>query len=143
MEALTAYPAAGPTAYLVGSEGGNVWLCDLSDACRETTLGRMVPDGLSLTALASFGDGHLALLGRAYDPKQGNRISVRLIANANREGGRLLDEFTMAAPLTRDNFEAIAIVPRPAGGIRVYLLSDDNGSTTQRTYLLAFDWNPE
>jgi hypothetical protein len=142
MEALTAYPAAGPTAYLVGSEGGRVWLCDVSAACRETTLGEMVPAGLSLTALASFGKGDLALLCRAYDPKQGNRIAVRLVANANQDGGRLLDEFTMAAPLTRDNFEAIAIVPRPAGGIRVYLLSDDNGSASQRTYLLAFDWNP-
>ena len=25
-------------------------------------------------------------------------------------------------------------------GIRFYLISDDNGSTAQRTYLLAFDW---
>ncbi|HEY6360560.1 MAG TPA: hypothetical protein VIX63_05625, partial [Vicinamibacterales bacterium] len=78
---------------------------------------------------------------RAYTPAQGNRIVVRLIASANKDGGRLLDEFAMAAPLTRDNFEAIAIVSRPADGIRLYLLSDDNGSRTQRTYLLAFDWN--
>jgi hypothetical protein len=142
MEALTAYPAAGPTAYLVGSEGGKVWLCDVSAPCRETTLGRMVPAGLGLTALAWFGKRDLAILCRSYDPKQGNRIAVRLVANANEDGGRLIDEFTMAAPLTRDNFEAIAIVPRPAGGIRVYILSDDNGSASQRTYLLAFDWNP-
>ncbi|HEY6362821.1 MAG TPA: esterase-like activity of phytase family protein [Vicinamibacterales bacterium] len=143
MEALSAYPAAGPNAYLVGSEAGTVWLCDLSTACRETALGRMVPAGLSLTALASFGDeGDLAMLCRAYTPAQGNRIVVRLIASANKDGGRLLDELAMAAPLTRDNFEAIAIVSRPADGIRLYLLSDDNGSRTQRTYLLAFDWNP-
>jgi hypothetical protein len=102
----------------------------------------MVPAGLGLTALAWFGKRDLAILCRSYDPKQGNRIAVRLVANANEDGGRLIDEFTMAAPLTRDNFEAIAIVPRPAGGIRVYILSDDNGSASQRTYLLAFDWNP-
>ena len=82
MEALTAYPAAGPNAYLVGDEGGNVWLCDVATACRETTLGRMVPAELSLTALASFGEGHIALLYRAYDPARGNRIAVKLIANA-------------------------------------------------------------
>jgi hypothetical protein len=39
-----------------------------------------------------------------------------------------------------DNFEGIAVVPRPTGGIRLYLVSDDNGSAAQRTYLLAFDW---
>jgi hypothetical protein len=26
--------------------------------------------------------------------------------------------------------------------IRFYLISDDNGSATQRTLLLAFDWRP-
>ena len=140
MEALTAYAAAGPTAYLVGGEGGDVWLCSVSSSCRPTTLGRMVPPGFGLTGLAAYGnEGDLAMLARVYDPQQGNRISVKLIADAATDRPRLLDELTMAAPLTRDNFEALAIVPRPAGGIRVYLLSDDNGSQTQHTYLLAFD----
>jgi hypothetical protein len=49
---------------------------------------------------------------------------------------------TMAAPLTIDNFEGVAAVLRPDGGIRVYLLSDDNGSPVQHTYLLTFDWQP-
>ena len=54
----------------------------------------------------------------------------------------MVDEMTMAPPLTVDNFEGIAVVPRATGGIRLYLVSDDNGSATQRTYLLAFDWQP-
>jgi hypothetical protein len=33
MEALTAYPIAGPDAYLVGGEEGEVWLCKLSAPC--------------------------------------------------------------------------------------------------------------
>ena len=142
MEALTPYAAGGPRAYLVGSEGGKVWRCDVSTTCQETVLGKWVPPGFSLTALAAYGNnGDLAMLSRAYDPRQGNRISVKLIGNATAGGGHLLDELTIAAPLTRDNFEALAIVPRPGGGIRVYLLSDDNGSRTQHTYLLAFDWH--
>ena len=142
MEALTAYSAAGPTAYLVGAEGGAVWLCSVSADCRPTALGEMVPAGFGLTGLAAYGnEGDLAMLARAYDPQRGIRISIRLIADATSGRARLIDELTMASPLTRDNFEAIAIVRRPAGGIRMYLLSDDNGSPAQHTYLLAFDRN--
>ena len=145
MEALTAYPIAGPNAYLVGSEGGQVWLCEGSDACRETALGARVKTGFGLTAIAAYGsEGALALLTRAYDPKRGNRIAVILVKQPALEiaRGQVLDELTMAAPLTRDNFEGLAIVPRPDGTLRLYLLSDDNFSAAQHTYLMAFDWKP-
>jgi hypothetical protein len=141
MEAITHYPAAGRGAYLVGSEGGIIWLCRLSATCRETAFGGLVPSGLGLTALSAYGeDGGFAMLGRTYDPLRGIRISVRLIDTTGAPGGRVLDEMTMASPLSVDNFEGIAVVPRPTGGIRLYLVSDDNGSAAQRTYLLAFDW---
>jgi hypothetical protein len=143
MEALTSYPAAGPGAYLVGSEGGTIWLCGLSAACKETAFGALVPPGLSLTALCAYGkDGGFAMLGRAYDPQHGSRISVRLIATSGAPEGRVVDEMSIAPPLTVDNFEGIAVVPRAADGIRLYIISDDNGSASQRTYLLAFDWQP-
>jgi hypothetical protein len=145
MEALTAYPFAGPNAYLVGSEPGKVWLCKDSDACRETALGARVKTGFGLTAIATYGsEGALGLLSRAFDPKRGIRIAVILVKQPALEVslGQVLDELTMAAPLTRDNFEGLAIVPRPDGALRLYLLSDDNFSAAQRTYLLAFDWKP-
>jgi hypothetical protein len=139
MEALALYPAAGADAYFVGSEEGAIWLCRLSGSCIDTALGRFVPAGMNLTALAAYGaDGAFAMLSRAYDPQTGVRISVRLIAN-DAAGARVLDELTTAPPLNVDNFEGIAVVPRASGGIRVYLVSDDNGSDTQRTYLFAFD----
>ena len=143
MEALTVYPAAGPGFYLVGSEGGIVWLCSLTGTCDETAFGALVPKGFGLTALAAYGEaGGFAMLARVYEPRLGTRVSVRLIAATGLREGRVLDEMALAAPLTVDNFEGIAVVPRPANGIRLYLISDDNGSTTQRTYLLAFDWRP-
>jgi hypothetical protein len=54
----------------------------------------------------------------------------------------------LSRPLTVDNFEGLAGVPRPAGGVRFYMIADDNfGSyaglpTDQRTLLMAFDWTP-
>ena len=143
MEAIDFYPAAGPDAYLVGSEGGSIWLCRLSASCRETDFGALTPSGYGLTGLAAYGEsGGFAMLARAYDPQSGTRISVRLIAATSDRSGRVLDEMTIAPPLTVDNFEGIAVVPRSPDGIRLYLVSDDNGSATQRTYLLAFDWQP-
>ena len=145
MEALTAYPFVGPNAYLVGSELGTVWLCEGSGACRATALGARVKTGFGLTAIAAYGsEGALGLLSRAYDAKRGIRIAVILVKQPALEfwRGHVLDELTMAAPLIRDNFEGLAIVPRPDGALRLYLLSDDNFSAAQRTYLLAFDWKP-
>jgi hypothetical protein len=141
MEALSLYPAAGPDAYLVGGEGGTIWMCHLLSKCSETPFGALVPSGFGLTSLAAYGEeGAFAMLARSYDPQQGVRIVVRLIATQGAPGGRVLDEMAMAAPLTVDNFEGIAVVPHSTGGIRLYLLSDDNGSAMQHTYLLAFDW---
>ena len=125
------------------SESGTVWLCSLVGTCDETTFGALAPPGFGLTALAAYGEtGDFAMLARAYEPRSGTRVSVRLIGATGARDGRVLDEMAMAAPLTVDNFEGMAVVPRSAGGIRVYLLSDDNGSAAQHTYLLAFDWQP-
>jgi hypothetical protein len=54
----------------------------------------------------------------------------------------IIARMDLAAPMTVDNFEGVAVVPRANGGLRVYLLSDDNGNASQRTLLLAFDWKP-
>jgi len=143
MEALTVYPAAGPGFYLVGSEGGTVWLCGLVEPCKETAFGALVPAGFGLTALAAYGEaGEFAMLARAYEPSSGTRVSVRLVGATGAREGRVLDEMRLEAPFTVDNFEGIAVVPRSPDGVRLYLVSDDNGSTAQRTYLLAFDWRP-
>ena len=52
-----------------------------------------------------------------------------------------IDLARLERPLTVDNIEAIAAVPLKGGGWRLYLLSDDNFRASQRTLLLAFDWN--
>ncbi|CAO3439881.1 hypothetical protein [Azospirillum endophyticum] len=44
----------------------------------------------------------------------------------------------LEAPLVNDNFEGMATRPGPAGQTLVYLVSDNNFSSLQRTYLLLF-----
>ena len=111
-----------------------MWLCSLAGTCDETAFGALMPAGFGLTALAAYGEaGGFAMLARVYEPRFGTRVSVRLISATGAREGRVLDEMRLAAPFTVDNFEGIAVVPRSPDGIRLYLISDDNGSTAQRT----------
>lgn len=145
LEALAALPGGTGSSYLAGSEqGGSVWQCRLDNGCRETALGKRVPDDYGLTAIAASPDGEtVALLARSFSPERGVRIVVRLVGRAaiDSASAPVLDELVLGEPLTRDNFEGMAIVNgREAGELRLYLLSDNNFSDSQRTYLLAFDW---
>ena len=85
----------------------------------------------------------MALLARSFNPQRGVRVVVRLFGRAAIDSPSvpLLDELVLSEPLTRDNFEGIAVVNSGQPGIlRLYLLSDNNFSDSQKTYLLAFDW---
>lgn len=71
---------------------------------------------------------------RAYDPARG----VRAILRVSRDDKQIA-EAVLKQPLPVDNFEALAIGRAPGGEPRIWLLSDDNFSDSQRTLLLAFD----
>lgn len=75
-----------------------------------------------------------ANLFRAYDPAFGSRAIVQVIGPT---GEIALAE--LQTPLPVDNFEGVAIGTNPSGGTRIWLISDDNFSVTQRTLLLALD----
>ncbi len=138
MEALAIYPKAGPGAYIVGIEAtGATYVCKLSAACTEDRTVAL-KDGYELTALEVLSGGRMAYLLRAYDPVRGSRIILRIVA----ADGHVEDQLELARPLTVDNFEGLAVAPSPSGGLRFYLISDDNFSKSQRTLLVAFDWRP-
>lgn len=146
IEALTAYPFASPTAYLAGGEAGEVWLCDLTTNCQPTALGRTMKPGFQLSAIEAYGsEGAVAMVNRAYEANRGGaQVAVRLVERPAATDGPWVvrDELMLAPPLTSDNFEGVALRQRPDGSLRLYLLTDDNFSAAQHTYLLAFDWNP-
>lgn len=142
MEGLTEYPFAGPDAYLVGSEEGEVWLCRLSAACASFSVLNGPDLEYGLTALAPFQDGSVVAVHRAWDPVRGSRITVSVYAAAALKGRQPqpMARLTLNAPLTTDNIEGAALVASPGGGTRLLLLSDDNASPSQKTLLLVFDW---
>jgi hypothetical protein len=142
MEALTAYPIAGPDAYLVGGEEGEVWLCKLSAPC--VSLAPQSPPDFTwgLTGFAAFEGQAVAALYRAVDPVRGWRGQVRFIVDPRAPAAKqaLAATLTLDGAVTRDNFEGIALSRSPSGATRIYILSDDNDMSFERTLLMAFDW---
>ena len=130
-----------------GAEDGEVWRCDprpgppSATACTRVMKTSPFP-GYSLTGLDAAGRGFVAVY-RAVDPFDGWRATLAWLEPAAPDGSGPWTAHRLAVldrPLTRDNMEGIAAVPRPGGGFRLYLVSDDNFSRHQRTLLLAFDW---
>lgn len=143
MEALALEPSVGPDAYRIGVEStGATFVCRLSTACTADV--RLELEGLALSGLDILPDGRIAYLLRDFDPKRGNTVRLKI---ADRKG-KVLDGMELSRPLSVDNFEGVAAVPRRDGRIRFYLLVDDNFGlyagkpTGQRTLLMAFDWTP-
>lgn len=137
MEALAPDPTVGRDAYIVGAElTGETWNCRVSTRCvKGPTVDHA--EGMSLVALRRFAGGRTAALLRGFAPGTGARSSLAIM-----RGDVVEARLDLAGPLTVDNFEGVATVARPAGVVRFYLVSDDNGSASQRTLLLAFDWRP-
>jgi hypothetical protein len=124
-------------AYMVGAEDtGETWTCRATASCvKGPTVEKAEEFGL--VSMDRFPDGTTAFLLRAYDPVRRNRITLRI-----QRGTTLIARMDMAPPMTVDNFEGITSVAGAGGGRRFYVLSDDNGRDSQRTLLLAFDWQP-
>jgi hypothetical protein len=95
-----------------------------------------LPDGGALVLERRFG----ALFGFAgrimHIPAAALRQAAAGTTLAAREIARL------APPLLADNFEALAIARRPDGSLWVFVASDDNFNSLQRTLLLAFVLDP-
>jgi hypothetical protein len=138
MEALAPDPDKGPGAYFAGGETtGRTWSCTLTGPCVDGPKVELAL-GFGLVAARRLPQGRTAWLLRAFNPITKSVIDLRITDAA----GHTIDEMELRGPLTVDNFEGLAAVPKPDGGIRFYLISDDNFSSAQRTLLLAFDWKP-
>jgi hypothetical protein len=137
MEGLTAEPDIAADAYLVGGEeSGETWTCRLADGCvKELTVEK--PKEFGLVALNRMPDGVTAYLLRAYDPVRRNRITLKIMRGTN-----LIARMDIAPPMTVDNFEGLTSIAGAKRGRRFYLISDDNNRPSQRTLLMAFDWEP-
>jgi hypothetical protein len=143
MEGLALAPREGPDAYWVGVEGGSIWLCRLSAGCTRDETQVRPPLGYRLTALAETRDGDLVVLHHGWDPIRGSHVIVWITRPVPGRPVKVLAKLAIAKPATVDNFEGVETAILPDGGLRLFLISDDNFSPDQRTLLLAYDWRPK
>ncbi|ALL12338.1 esterase-like activity of phytase family protein [Caulobacter henricii] len=144
MEALAAYPAAGPDAYLVGGEEGETWLCRVSAACQALAPQQGPDFTWGLTAMTAFNGPAIVTFHRGFDPIRGWRGILRFVADPLTPAAKQIQiaSLHLDGTTTRDNYEGVALGTSPSGATRIYLISDDGGLPNQRTLLLAFDWTP-
>lgn len=130
--------SAGPGGWRAAGESGGVWDCSPT-GCHTVVAPPeplLVDSDYRITGLDRdpAGTGWFVVQRRFQAPAD-VRARVRHMASDGSLGPVLIE---LKHPGTVDNFEGIAAVATPAG-TRLYLLSDDNFSETQRTLLLAFD----
>ncbi len=105
---------------------------------RYRLFGRFVPAGA-----ATLAGGDVLVLERRFTWLGGFASRIVRLRRADLRAGAVLDGAEVAlidGPLTVENFEGIAVRPLPGGGAHVYLVSDDNFHTLQRTLLLMFEY---
>ncbi len=143
IEALTLLDDGRLLAFAEGSERGNTTLAWVSDQRGWNVMTYAISDGFRPTGAATLPDGDVAVLERYYTPRNGVRVRVkRLAASTVAPGAELKGEIiaTLAPPMNVDNFEGIEARRGPSGETLIYLISDDNFSDRQRTYLMMFEW---
>lgn len=100
--------------------------------------GRFVPTGA-----ATLAGGDVLVLERRFTWMGGFASRVVRVRRDHIRAGAALEGSEIATidlPLTVENFEGIAVRPIPGGSAYVYLISDDNFHTLQRTLLLMFEY---
>lgn len=131
-------------AEMGGKEGPPFWIATpIWDASPEPAGHVVLKEGLSLTGLASLPGGDLLSLERFYLPLFGARARIaRMPAAALQEtppAWRVEELADLQGRLLLDNFEGISAVAGKEGAARIYVISDDNFRTSQRTLLYAFE----
>jgi hypothetical protein len=106
------------------------------------------PDGYRPVDAAPLPDGKVLILLRRVHWALPARFTGKLMIadpDAIRPGERWAADHVadLAEPLPTDNFEGLAVEPGPRGSLVVWLISDDNTSSFQRTLLLKLIWNPD
>ncbi|HVY84578.1 MAG TPA: esterase-like activity of phytase family protein [Caulobacterales bacterium] len=144
LEALTTDQSG---ALIVGAEHGDqrghmIWRAPLDAQSPVPPLARFrMRAGYGLAGFARLPNGDILALERFFAPVVGIRIRLEQLDHGALEQGRAeaREIAYFGPPLSIDNFEGVSAVRRADGGVRLYLISDNNFSRRQRTLLYAFD----
>ncbi len=104
-------------------------------------------DDFAATDLAMLPGGDLLVLERSFSLFRGPSAQLRLIKAGQLKPDAMVKPaflFRFAAPMGIDNFEGLAVqVYGKKKSVLVYIISDDNFSSFQRTLLYQFRFQPQ
>lgn len=105
------------------------------------------PAGYRPVDMVQIPDGRVLILVRRVHWQIMPRFTAKLvladpaaIVPGGTWAGRIIAEF--APPNPSDNYEGLALWPRPDGALDLWLISDNNRNGFQTTYLLEMRWDP-
>jgi len=118
------------------------WVSDLAGNKQDFFL--VMPPQHAPTSAAMGSDGMMYMTARRYSVVDGVSIAVMRFNPKRVPGTKLVPEeiARITPPNTIDNIEGIAATVNPHGGVRLWLVSDDNFAALQRTVFLVFDVLP-
>lgn len=140
LEALAELPDGRFLAITEGLREGDAFVGWIGDGKVWQKLTVATHGAYQPTDAKALPNGDVILLERRYNPLTGLGVRLRLIpASQIVPGGRLTGEelADIAPPLSIDNFEGLS-VRRGNGEWLIYIISDDNFQSIQRTYLMMF-----
>ena len=137
--------AEDPLWFSAGGRPGLLFPSDPMDGATPLEFTFRPPIGYHPSDMAALPDGRVIILLRAIDPPFPPFFKgMLLVADpADIAAGRDWSWRKLAeldGPLPRDNYEGLAIAP-DAGGVTLWLISDDNYTHVQRTLLLELHWD--
>ena len=142
VEALTLLADGSLLALSEGKRDRDVVVGWISDRSGWSVLTYQVADGFRVTGAASHPSGDVLVLERLFTLRGQNAIRLKRINAAAIKPGARIEGRTVAElrpPLTTGNFEGIEARRGTRGEVLVYLISDDNFNTDQRTLLMMFE----
>ena len=131
----------------VRDSGGLLFAADPAGGGKAASFRYGHPQGYRPVDMAQLPDGRvLILLRRVRLVPPGFEALIEVADPAAIRPGKVWRGRAVARlqrPVPLDNYEGLAIRPQADGSVAVWLVSDDNNSTFQRTVLLHLRWMPD
>lgn len=117
------------------------WIASIDNPARLEEIEYRSYGSFKPTDMTSLPGGDILVLERAYNPLTGAAARIAIIKAAAAIGGKPIEPVELAIirrPLTVDNFEGIAHRLDDEGRVEIYILSDNNFNSRQRTLVMKF-----
>lgn len=138
----------GPRKWLGSHHPGVLFASDPVAGGKATPFTLVSDNRYKPVDMAQIPDGRVLILLRRVElgipPGFSGRLIVADPADIAKDGEWRGEELlALGDRLPSDNYEGLAVDPQPDGSLVLWLISDDNNASLQRTLLLKLRWDPE